>query len=93
MAITPTALMCFEAVSELGGYQPAARLLGLSPSVVHRNVSRLERELGVTLITPRARGRAMGPVTEAGRRLRGPVRRILQALADLEKAAAESVRT
>lgn len=70
----------FVRVVESGGFTRAAELLGLPPSSVSRAVSKLEDELGVTLLERTTRKIAL---TEAGRAY---FERAREALAGLEEA-------
>lgn len=74
------AIAVFAAVCDAKGFAPAARRLGLSPSVVTRLVAGLEEHLGVRLLHRTTRSLH---VTEAGARYLDRVRRLL---ADLEEA-------
>lgn len=76
-------LAVFVAVIEDGGFAEAARRLGAAPSTLSRTVTRLERQLGVTLM--RRTTRAV-EVTPEGRELLRAARDILdrtEALRDL----------
>ena len=44
------AMQAFVAVADLGGFAPAARKLGLSPSAVTRLIAALEDRLGARLL-------------------------------------------
>jgi DNA-binding transcriptional LysR family regulator len=70
----------FVKVVEAGGFTRAAELIGLPPSSVSRSVSKLEHELGVTLLERTTRKIAL---TEAGRAY---FERAREALAGLEEA-------
>lgn len=72
----------FVRVVESGGFTRAAEALGLPPSSVSRSVSRLEEELGVTLLERTTRKVAL---TDAGRAY---FERARDALAGLEEATA-----
>ena len=74
----------FVAVCDAQGFAPAARRLGVSPSVVTRQVAALEEHLGVRLLhrTTRSIG-----LTDAGQRYLGRARRILGDLEEAEHAA------
>ncbi|MBX3496302.1 MAG: LysR family transcriptional regulator [Parvibaculum sp.] len=74
----------FARVVELGGFTAAADALGLSKSVVSRQVSALEDELGVRLLNRTTRRVA---VTEAGAVVFERAQRIV---AEAEEAAAEA---
>jgi DNA-binding transcriptional LysR family regulator len=56
-------LRTFVEVADAGGVSPAARRLGVSKSIVSRQLARLEAELGVQLLARTTRGAAL---TEAG---------------------------
>ena len=56
-------MLAFVQVAELGSFSAAAAVLGLTPSAVSRQVSRLERELGVQLMQRTTRQLRL---TEAG---------------------------
>lgn len=76
-------LAVFVAVIEDGGFAEAARRLGVAPSTLSRTVTRLEEQLGVTLLRRSTRAIEMTP---EGRDLLTAVREILErteALADL----------
>lgn len=76
-------LAVFIAVIEDGGFAEAARRLGTAPSTLSRTVTRLERQLGVTLLRRSTRAIEMTP---EGRDLLAAAREIIQqteALADL----------
>lgn len=60
-------LRAFVEVAEAGGVSPAARRLGVTKSVVSRQIARLEAELGVQLLARSTRGAVM---TEAGEAFR-----------------------
>jgi DNA-binding transcriptional LysR family regulator len=73
-------LHTFVTVADSGGVTPAARRLGLAKSIVSRRLVRLERELGVQLLSRTTRGAAL---TEAGATFREHAARIA---AELEAA-------
>lgn len=56
-------LQTFVEIADAGGISPAARRLGVSKSIVSRRLLRLEKELGVQLLSRSAKGAAL---TEAG---------------------------
>jgi DNA-binding transcriptional LysR family regulator len=56
-------LRTFVEIADAGGVSPAARRLGVSKSIVSRQLARLEAELGVQLLARSTRGAAL---TEAG---------------------------
>src|ERR1700748_2080622 len=76
------AMQTFVAVADLGGFAPAARKLGLSPSGVTRLIAALEERLGARLLQRTTRSLAL---TDAGARYLERVKRIL---ADVEEAEA-----
>jgi DNA-binding transcriptional LysR family regulator len=76
------AMQAFIAVADLGGFAPAARKLGLSPSGVTRLIAALEERLGARLLQRTTRSVAL---TDAGARYLERARRIL---ADVEEAEA-----
>ncbi len=71
----------FVRVIEAGGFTRAAEALGLPPSSVSRSVSKLEADLGVTLLERTTRKIAL---TDAGRAY---FERVRDALAGLEQAS------
>jgi DNA-binding transcriptional LysR family regulator len=83
------AMQAFVAVADLGGFAPAARKLGLSPSGMTRLIAALEDRLGARLLQRTTRKVAL---TDVGTRYLERVRRIL---ADVEEAegSAEGERT
>lgn len=74
------ALEAFARVAETGSFSAAARALGLSKSLISRQVSALEAELGARLIARTTRSLTL---TEAGRNYHDQVVRIL---AQIEEA-------
>ena len=82
-------MQAFVTVADLGGFAPAARKLGLSPSGLTRLIAALEERLGARLLQRTTRKVAL---TDAGTRYLVRVRRIL---ADVEEAegAAEGEQT
>lgn len=56
-------LRTFVEIADAGGVSPAARRLGISKSIVSRQLARLEAQLGVQLLARTTRGAAL---TEAG---------------------------
>src|SRR5580700_10943700 len=76
------AMQAFVAVADLGGFAPAARKLGLSPSGVTRLIAALEEHLGARLLQRTTRSVAL---TDAGARYLERAKRIL---ADVEEAEA-----
>lgn len=83
-------LTAFVAVAELRGFAPAARRLGLSPSVVTRLVAALESRLGIRLLQRTTRSVAL---TDAGTRYLERARRILADLDEADGAAQAEVAT
>ncbi len=75
----------FRRVIELGSFRAAARDLGRSNAAVSTQISDLEAELGVTLITRTTRRLAL---TEVGRAYYGRCARILDDLTEAEIAVA-----
>ena len=73
-------LLNFIEVVENGGFNRAAKRLGISKSIVSRRIARLEKELGARLLSRTTRG--VSP-TEAGLEFKARGERIL---ADLEEA-------
>jgi DNA-binding transcriptional LysR family regulator len=78
------AMITFVAVCDANGFAAAARRLGLSPSVVTRQVAALEEHLGARLLQRTTR--AVG-LTEAGTRYLERARRILAELDEAELSA------
>ena len=76
------AMQAFAAVCDLHGFAPAARRLGVAPSVVTRLVAGLEARLGVRLLQRTTRSLRL---TEAGERF---LHRAQAILADVEEAEA-----
>lgn len=66
-------LQTFVEVADAGGISPAALRLGVSKSIVSRRLSRVERDLGVQLLSRTTRGAAL---TEAGVNFRDYAARI-----------------
>jgi DNA-binding transcriptional LysR family regulator len=77
-------MTAFVAVCDANGFAAAARRLGVSPSVVTRQVAALEQHLGVRLLQRTTR--AVG-LTDAGRRYLERARRILAELDEAELSA------
>ncbi|MCY0094857.1 LysR family transcriptional regulator [Hoeflea ulvae] len=78
-----TDLAVFITVIECGGFAEAARRLGAAPSTLSRTVTRLERQLGVTILRRSTRGIE---ITPEGRDLLQAAREIVErteALADM----------
>jgi DNA-binding transcriptional LysR family regulator len=73
-------ITAFIAVADQGGFAPAARELGLSPSAVTRLVAALEERLGIRLLQRTTRSVTL---TDAGTRY---LLRARQILGDLEEA-------
>lgn len=78
------AMAAFIAVTDLNGFAPAARKLGLSTSAVTRHVAALEDRLGVRLLNRTTRAVSL---TDAGLRYLERSRRILADLADADQMA------
>src|SRR5450432_630304 len=78
------AMQAFVAVADLGGFAPAARKLGLSPSGVTRLIAALEERLGARLLQRTTRSVTL---TDVGSRYLERARRIL---ADVEEAEASA---
>jgi DNA-binding transcriptional LysR family regulator len=83
------AMQAFVAVADFGGFAPAARKLGLSPSAVTRLIAALEDRLGARLLQRTTRSVAL---TDVGARYLERVKRILGDVEEAE-AAAEGERT
>jgi DNA-binding transcriptional LysR family regulator len=79
-------LRSFVEVVETGGFNRAARRLGVSKSIVSRRIARLEADLGTRLVNRTTRG--ISP-TETGLELKARSERIL---AELEEAREAVVR-
>jgi DNA-binding transcriptional LysR family regulator len=73
----------FLEVAEAGGVSPAARRLGLSKSIVSRQIVRLEEALGVQLLSRTTHGVAL---TEAGATFREHAARIVAELETAQEA-------
>lgn len=78
------AMSIFVAVCEAGGFAPAARRLGLSPSVVTRRIAGLEGRIGVRLLDRTTRSLRL---TEAGGRYLERARHILADIEESERLA------
>jgi DNA-binding transcriptional LysR family regulator len=78
-------LIAFAAVIDTGSFSAAAQRLGQTPSGVSRTISRLEKQLGMTLMQRTTRRLHL---TEEGAWLLGRARRILADLDDTEAQAA-----
>jgi DNA-binding transcriptional LysR family regulator len=78
------AITTFVAVCDARGFAPAARRLGISPSVATRLVAGLEDHLGTRLIQRTARSLHL---TESGERYLVQARDILAAVAESEESA------
>ncbi|WP_421762126.1 LysR substrate-binding domain-containing protein [Devosia sp.] len=78
------AMAAFIAVTDLNGFAPAARKLGLSTSAVTRHVAALEDRLGVRLLNRTTRAVSL---TDAGMRYLERSRRILADLDDADQMA------
>lgn len=75
------ALIAFAAVIDTGSFTAAAERLGQTPSGISRTISRLEKHLGMTLITRTTRRLDL---TEEGHWLLARARKILADLQDTE---------
>lgn len=78
------AMTVFAAVCDAGGFAPAARRLGVSPSVVTRQIAALERRLGVRLLHRTTR---VVRLTDAGERYLESARRVLAEVEEAEERA------
>jgi DNA-binding transcriptional LysR family regulator len=79
--LTVDALISFAAVVDAGSFSAAAKRLGQTPSGVSRTMSRLETQLGMTLIQRTTRRLDL---TEEGEWLLGRARKVLSDLEDTE---------
>lgn len=79
-----TGLFAFARAASLGSYTAAARALGISPSAISKSVQRLERDLGVSLLTRTTRSLTL---TEEGRSLHDHAMRLLRDVAEIEQLA------
>ncbi|MFO1154656.1 MAG: LysR family transcriptional regulator [Rhodospirillales bacterium] len=77
------AMQAFVAVAEAGGFAPAARRLGIVPSVVTKRIGQLETWLGVRLLARTTRNVRL---TEEGALYLASCTRILAEMADAEAA-------
>lgn len=82
-------LECFVKSAESGSFSAAARLLGLTPAAVSKNVARLEAGLGVRLFQRSTRSLVL---TEGGQRLLQQISGALGTLTDAVNHAAEADR-
>ncbi|NDV11821.1 LysR family transcriptional regulator [Crenobacter caeni] len=82
------ALTAFCAVIDAGSFSAAAERLGQTPSGISRTISRLESQLGISLITRTTRRLDL---TEEGRWLLERARAILAELAETEAQLANSL--
>jgi DNA-binding transcriptional LysR family regulator len=73
----------FVRVVETGGFTPAAKALGMTPSAVSKLVSRLEDRLGARLFQRTTRRLSL---TEEGQAFHRHAQRIVQDIADAERA-------
>lgn len=78
-----SALQTFVSVVDTGGFSAAGEALGISTSVVSRQIAALEAELGVQLLKRSTRTVAL---TEAGTAYLGYVRRLLHDLAETNRS-------
>ncbi|MCH9686807.1 MAG: LysR family transcriptional regulator, partial [Deltaproteobacteria bacterium] len=83
-------LEAFVAVVQEGGFSAAARKLGLTPSALSKQVSRLEERLGVSLLHRNTRG--VSP-TDVGRSYYEGGEAIVQRLAALEDLVTQHGRS
>jgi DNA-binding transcriptional LysR family regulator len=79
-------LISFVEVVESGGFNRAAKRLGISKSIVSRRIARLEVELGIRLLSRTTRG--ISP-TEAGLEFKARSERILAELEEAREAVAQ----
>ncbi len=84
MADRIDAMRAFMAVCDLNGFAAAARRLGVSASVVTRQVAALEQRLGVRLLQRTTRSVRL---TDAGTRFLERTRRILAEIDEAERSA------
>jgi len=77
-------ITAFIAVADEGGFAPAARTLGLSPSAVTRLVAALEERLGIRLLQRTTRSVTL---TDAGTRYLLRARQVLGDLTEAEEMA------
>lgn len=82
----PSDMAAFVRVVEKGGFSPAARELGLTPSAISKLVTRMENRLGVRLLNRTTRRLALTPEGEAF------FHRAHQILVDIEEAENEVAR-
>ncbi len=87
--LDPDLLRTLVAFADTGSLTRAARAVNRTASAVTAQMQRLEADLGVALLAPEGRGRVL---TDAGRRLAGHGRRILEAHRDawLDVAGAQA---
>ena len=87
-------LLSFVRTAEQGSFSSAARVLGLTPAGVSKNVARLEAELGVRLFQRSTRRLTL---TESGerfmRQVDGPLAALQSALADTRRIDEEPAGT
>ncbi len=84
--VDPAALRAFIAVAEAGSFTAAARTLGSTKLRVSREVSRLERDLGTTLLLRTTRALRL---TEAGERVLAQGPDVLRRMADLTRSVSD----
>lgn len=82
----PSDMAAFVRAVERGGFSPAARELGLTPSAISKLVTRMENRLGVRLLNRTTRRLALTPEGEAF------FHRAQRILADIEEAENEVAR-
>jgi DNA-binding transcriptional LysR family regulator len=84
------AMSVFAAVAEAQGFSAASRRLGMPLATVSRKVSELEEQLGVQLL---ARSTRRVSLTDTGRQYFEACRRILEDVAEAERAASGEYRS
>jgi DNA-binding transcriptional LysR family regulator len=84
------AMSVFAAVAEAQGFSAASRRLGMPLATVSRKVSELEQSLGVQLL---ARSTRRVSLTDTGRQYFEACRRILDDVAEAERAASGEYRS
>jgi DNA-binding transcriptional LysR family regulator len=82
-----TGLAAFARVASLGSFTAAARSLSISASAVSKSVQRLERNLGVTLLTRTTRSLTLTP---EGRDLHERALDLLRTVDDLEQSVIQA---
>lgn len=79
----PAAMAVFVRVVEAGGFSPAARAIGLSPSAVSKLIARLEDRLGARLLNRTTRSLSL---TDEGRAFFERCRHILAEIEEAERS-------